>query len=318
MQRWVIIVMLVLMALPVPAPAEAGGMAIKDGIFHVYFREKDREAAEYTLETLRQARDEFAIMLPAGTDPVQVYIAHTMEDFARRAGGFSRLSVSGMARSEEGLILLKAPRLRRPGDDYTGTVRHEFVHLLLYRNSDTGSLPRWLNEGICMSLANEYYWNSIFRITRMFFEMRIIEYRHLDRAFLAPGNEMEFGDAYAQALSMTRYLRDRIGEKKFWAVVRGCRTLPFPDALRRYGGISPRDLWQGYKDAMWRIVMIGTLASGSFFTPIALLVIVVWIRKQFSNRRILRRWENEEAEAADCEVFSWDEVIEDPEAWKEN
>ena len=40
----------------------------------------------------------------------------------------------------------------------------------------------------------------------------LVEYRHLDFAFLAPGDEMEFGDAYAQALSMTRYLRNRIGE----------------------------------------------------------------------------------------------------------
>jgi len=287
------------------------------GIFHLTFNPSDRQVAEQSLAALEEATAEFATRLPAGDQPIHVLIAHTITEFIQHAGRFSHVNVSGVARSSQGRIILQAPRLRKLGGDYRGTVRHELVHILLHRNTDTGSLPRWLNEGIAMSLANEHRWNSTLTVAQMFLRRHIIEFRDLDRAFLAPGDEMEFGDAYAQALSMTRYLRDRLGEDAFWAVVLGCRNESFGDALRRHAGFSPRDLWQGYRRSLWLIALIGALTSGSVFTPAAFLLLIAYWRKRRGNQRILRRWAREEAQAPPEELFSWDAIVDDPDAWKD-
>ncbi len=289
---------------------------LTQGPIQVSYHTGDLEAADRCIHVLTEATGEFEARLPLGEEPLRVLIAHTTDEFMRYARRYSQVNVNGIAKSSRGLIVVKAPRLRGVGDDFAGTLRHELLHVLLYRNTDTGALPRWLNEGIAMSLANEYYWESTLAMAKMFMGGRIIEYRNLDRAFLAPGDEMVFNDAYAQALSMTRYLRDRLGEEKFWAVVLGCKALPFPDALRQHGGISPRDLWDGYRRSLWLIALIGTLATGSFFTPAAFLVVIAYFRTRQKNRKTLRRWALEEAADTGPELYTWDEIVDGPYEWE--
>jgi hypothetical protein len=288
---------------------------ISRGGITVYFDAADRETAESSLAWLLEASEEFASRLPIGEDPVEVYVAHTLPEFQHRAGPLASLDVSGVARSWRGEIIVKAPHLRMTGGDYRGTLRHELVHVLLFRNSNTDVMPRWLNEGLCMMMANEYRWASTLAVAKMFVRNGIIPYRLLDRALRAPESGMQFSDAYAQSLSMTRALYDKVGEEAFWAMIYGLREQDFPDALVAHSGVTITEFWTGYRQSLWQVALIGTLASGSLFGPAAILVIVVWIRKRFSNRRIIRRWEAEEAATED--LFSWDQVVEDPDAWKQ-
>lgn len=313
MKRFILCAMILFLLTACPLPCAM----LERGVFRLEYHPDDTALAERSAAILENALVEFGHRLPPGNDPIRVIIAHTLPQFMQHATRFGHIAVSGIAKSDQGLIAVKAPHLRPVRDDYAGTLRHELVHVLLYRNTDTGRLPRWLNEGIAMSLANEYRWASTLQVGHMFLRNRIIEYRDLSNAFLAPGDETEFNDAYAQALSMTRYLRDRLGEDKFWAVVLACRAMPFPEALREHGGLSTQDFWQAYQRSLWVFALIGILVSGSFFTPAAFLVIIAWFRKRQSNRRILERWEQEEQENTPYEAFSWDAVVEDPDAWKE-
>ncbi len=297
--------------------ATAMGAECVSAPFRVVHHPKDATCAQRSLDVLTAALAEFGGRLPAGEDAIEVRIAHTMTEFLQQAGHFSMLAVAGVARPEESVIVVKAPHLRKLNEDYAGTLRHELVHILLYRNTETHrNLPRWLNEGIAMMLANEHRWNSMFRVARMFFQNRIIDYQNLDNAFLAPGNEMAFGDAYAQALSMTRYLYDSLGEERFWEVIRGCRSHSFSRALLLYGGVELTDYWNLYHHSLWRIALIAMLSSGTLFTPGALLLILAYWRKRRSNKRILQRWALEEAAGRETAYFSWDDVVEGPEAWK--
>ena len=143
--------------------------------------------------------------------------------------------------------MVKAPYLRLPsGRNYAGTLRHELVHVLLHRNVGEDRIPRWFNEGLAMMLANEYACGAPLSVARMYIERRIIPYSHLDFSLMAPGTETEFGDAYAQSLSMTRYLRNELGEETFWALIRDSGPMGFPDALRKHAGKSAVAFWQDY------------------------------------------------------------------------
>jgi len=279
----------------------------------------DAALAERSLAILQDASAEWAPWLATGEAPIRLILAESEEAFRHYAGPLGRPNVSGIAKAWQGLMVVKTPGVTRPGSDFRGTVRHELMHVLLFRNSNTDHMPRWLNEGICMKMANEYQWQSSFTLAQMFVESRVIPYSLLDRALHTPDSGMEFGDAYAQSLSMTRYLRDTIGDERFWAVVRGMRELPFADALREHGGISPTEFWQGYMGSLWRVAWLGVLTPSSLLGFGGFLVVAAWFRRRGKDKVIYRRWEKEEIEDQlfGPVVVSWDEVVEDPDAWKD-
>ncbi|MBP8132462.1 MAG: hypothetical protein KA184_23020 [Candidatus Hydrogenedentes bacterium] len=297
------------------AAATARCDELERGIFRIQFHPSDRATAEHALHVFDEAIAEFGHELPPGGEPVRVIIAHDIQTFSAYAQSFGGVEVSGLARSEEGLIVVKAPHLRYAHSDFRGTLRHELVHVLLARNTNPDYLPRWLNEGICMSLANEYYWNSLFHIARMYVHNRIIDYEDLDMRFRAPGDEIAFGDAYAQALSMTRFLRDRFGDDVFWKIVRGTRTDVLGSALREHTGMTVRDFWMAYRASLWKIALIGMIGSGSVFGFPAILLVIAYFRKRHTNRRLIAQWAREEED--EDVILSWDDVSEGPYDWEE-
>ena len=298
---------------------EPAGAVLQRGIFRIEYPAEQHALAEYTLAILEDAIAEYDPVLPAGDGLIRVVVADTPIEFDRYAVHFTGLSVSGLAQPGSNLIVVKAPRMRMPGSDYPGTLRHELVHLLLYRNITYDHLPQWLNEGIAMSLANEFYWQGLFKVAQMFVQNRIIPYHLLDDSFYAPSDQMQFNDAYAQALSMTRHLRDRLGEDVFWTLVHELRDAPFHVALRNVAGLSVIEFWAGYERALWKYAVIAAMASGFFFQPAAILVIIAYLRRRHIARGIYERWEAEEAAEAETggPVPHWEEFVEDPDAWKD-
>ncbi|MFP4500677.1 MAG: hypothetical protein ACLFTT_06725 [Candidatus Hydrogenedentota bacterium] len=292
----------------------SGAEVLKQDVFAIHHHPDDRRAAEQSARVLVRAVREFGGHLPPGDEPINVVIAHTAQEFARYARSFGGNRVSGLARPSQGLIVVKAPHLRFAQSDFAGTLRHELVHVLLARNTTAGNMPKWLNEGLCMSLANEHYWNSIFKIARMYVQGRIIDYKDLELSFTAPGTEQAFGDAYAQGLSMTRYLRDQLGDARFWLFIQDMASMSFADALDKHTGMTVLEFWHAYRGSLWKVAIIGTIGSGSVFSLGAVLLVLAVIRKWiFTNRRILRRWEEEDR---DDVILSWDDVAEGPYEWE--
>tara|TARA_R110001592_G_scaffold14535_8_gene64761 strand:- start:800 stop:1744 length:945 start_codon:yes stop_codon:yes gene_type:complete len=286
------------------------------GIFTVDFHSDDRIVAEDTLAYLEEAAAEFSEHLPPGDTPIQVRIASNMNEFLGLSGTYAHVGVSGVTRADKSLIALKSPRLRSLGDDYRGTVRHELVHVLLHRNVDTTNLPRWLNEGLCMMLANELRWGSALQVARMHLSGQLVPLDRLDRVFALPGNDHQFGNAYAQALSMTRYLRDELGEERFWNVILDTREESFASAMVSKGNLSAQAFWQGYMGSLWWLTVISVLRTGSFWGAISFLCILTFLVKHWRNRKIVQRWESEEAMDEEDRPFDWDSILVDADDWK--
>lgn len=299
----------------IPARADV----LERGLFRVEFQDVPHSVAEHTLSVLEEAVREFEPLLPPGNRGIRVRIVPVAEEFRRYAARFSGLNVIGLAKPGDDLIIVKAPRLRAPGSDYPGTLRHELVHLLVDRNLNSAHVPQWLNEGLAMMLANEHHWQSMFAMAGMFVRNRIIPYHRLDRAFYAPEGQREFGEAYSQALSMTRFLRNHLGEDRFWNVILAMDVLPFPQALLREGAISTREFWDQYQRSLWRVAIIAGLASGLSFQPAAVLLIWGYLRRRKIAQNLYRKWEEEEAEEQEAGIrhVRWEEITEDSEAWKQ-
>ena len=305
-------ILLLLAFLGSPAFAED----LSGGPFTVHFQSEDRNTAEKSLKVLLDAAAEFEAVLPLGTEEIEVHIAPSEKAFDELAPN-APPHVTGITQSWRSHIVVKAPRLRDLGDDYAGTLRHELVHVLLYRNTNTDHMPRWLNEGISMSLANEVHWDHTLQMARMMMGSRLIAYKDLDRALQAPRDAQQFSDAYTESLSLTRHQRNELGEEAFWGMVSGMRQHAFPDALRGQG-MTPQELWTGYQASLRWTGLVGMLTSGSLFAPAAILVIIAYFRLRRRDRKTLKQWEAEEAEDdGGPQVLGWDDVAEDPDAWKE-
>jgi len=242
-----------------------------------------------------------------------ITICRSLQEFRRRAGQYGRAWVGGISRTPSGQIAVKGPYLLPQPRDYEGLLRHELLHVLLARNVEEAFLPRWLNEGIVMVLSKENRWGSMARLARMYASGRLIPYYNLDFAFLPLGDEVLSGDAYAEALSLTRFLIDRFGEKGFWDLVRAMRREPFETALLQATGLKPGQFYNAWRDSMWLPAIIITAASAfSLFEIMAVILILAWFRKRRQNLALLAQWDEEEwADGA------WQSEYVSPDPWTE-
>lgn len=300
------------MCWPIAAHGE-GAAVLQRGPFAIHYQAADAQVAVLSADTLEEATREYAPRLPLGPAPVEVIIAGTYGEFIRLAGSFRQLRVSGIARPAIGQIVVQSPRIRMAGEDYRGTLRHELLHILLHRNTGPEHLPRWLDEGICMSYANEYYWQGGIQVSQMFLGGRIMDLANMNRAFTLPGDEQEFGDAYAQALSVVRFMRNRLGEETFWSVIRGSREDYFEVALLRHAHVDLPTLWAEYERSLWVVALIGALTSGSVFGPGGIILAMGWWRTRKIRRTRLQEMAEEEhrsgEDVAPLLVFEEDEDL---------
>lgn len=289
---------------------------LTDGVFRVDYSGQDAELARRTLSELKRTSLELERRLPAGEEPIRVIICTKQIEFMRYAGTYSQTGVVGVAQPEAGIIAVKNPSLAPVGEDYFGTIRHELIHVLLARNVDSDNMPRWLNEGVTMTLSGEYRWESRLQIADMYLRGRIINPLDLNFALSAPGSEMQFGEAYAESLSMTRFLMERLGDDTFWAMLLSMRTQDFPDALKHYSGWAPHELFDAWRQSLWKLALVSTVVSGfSLFQIMAILALVAYWRARRRGKRIMEQWEQEaaaEGEMSDDEDYDpWDDDVDD-------
>ena len=287
---------------------------LRVGGFEIQFDASEVALAQETGRILTEAASEYAAHLPLGDEVVTVTIAHTLKEFRAYAPGLAQLNIAGFANGSKSIIVVKSPQLGKYDSDYRGTLRHELVHILLHRNVDTERLPRWLNEGLSMSLANELRWRSALVVGQQFMQGRIIDYHKLDGQFLKPGSESQFGDAYAQALSLTRFYRNTLGEEVFWKVLGGMKSMSLSEALALHSPYTESDLWGKYESSLWQWMFISTLSSGTVFAPAALLLVIAFFRKRRKGKALMAKWEREERAPASLAV--WENFEEDGDAWK--
>ena len=274
------------------------GATLERGQIRLQYSQGQEAVALETMGVLHTGLATYAQRLPAGEEPIRVHICQTIAEFEGLSGGLPAKRVQGFARSREGLIVLKAPVLLGPGSDYAGIVRHELLHVLLARNTDLDHLPRWLNEGVAMILSRENRWSTMFSMARLYTGGRVIAYENLEQVFNAPGNEMVFGDAYVQSLSMTRYLQSQMGEETFWAMIYGLQDGPFDEALRSQTELTAEEFYDTWRGSLWRTALVFSIVTGmSLFQIAAILLVVAYLRKRMRNRRTLQKWAEEEEDA---------------------
>ncbi|HOK09015.1 MAG TPA: peptidase MA family metallohydrolase [Candidatus Hydrogenedens sp.] len=285
----------------------------------VFYSPEDRAQAEYAGKVIEQAWGEYSRRLQIeNNEAVQIWIIRESQDFKVKSGGRSPFLFGGVAHSGKGVIIVKSPRLRNWGEDFAGTLRHELMHVFISRAGLESQLPLWFNEGLSMYVANEYYWSTGLRMSQIVLTNRLIEYRFLDRELMLANSPDKTNSAYIQSLSMVQYLVKTLGDETFWKMVNTCKGERFVKALNDIGGITLDEFWYGYRKSLWIVTIMGAIATGSIFTPIAILAVFVFLWVWQRNRKQLQVWEEEEIEEEQLGIRSvpWEHLTQEPYDWE--
>jgi tetratricopeptide (TPR) repeat protein len=123
--------------------------------------------------------------------------------------------------SKYGRIMILTPRALASGYPWLDTLGHELAHLFVSRIS-RDKAPIWLHEGVAKLLegrwrggaAGDLTPEETYLLDRAAREKRLIPLRRLHPSIAALPDQEDAALAYAEVLSLTRYLDTRIGPDK--------------------------------------------------------------------------------------------------------
>ena len=225
-------------------------LSVSEGLITVYYySEYVEERARIILDAAKETMDNMVDVLGiAPTDPLRIVTynnyRHMVLALPFRSQAVSEgLQAQGMAFSDERVLLIH-------GFDptVTGTVSHEFTHLLVAEaaGGTSAAIPAWLNEGLAeygnIDQTDEYdaalrYGIYTRRIRPLWFQQTF------------SGEPEEIIIAYGQGKSVVNYMVERWGEDKISELFEVVRTTNDIDSamLQVYG------LDQYGMDSGWRL-----------------------------------------------------------------
>ena len=234
-------------------------------------------------------------LYPPGT--LRVLLAPTREAFAAAHGGGAPPGALGLYYGATRTVLLRSPRTQ-PGNtwDLRGVMRHELAHGVLDL-AIRRPIPRWLNEGMAILLADEMSFLDDSRLTLLAFRDRMIPLDLLMETFPATGHGLNV--AYAQAASFGRYLLRRDGMTGIRRLLRYMAEGASTHAAFRLAYAEPLAMLE----AKWHGELSSRFSWLATVTPLSVLgglggplVLIAYLRRRLERRRRYREWEAEEQE----------------------
>jgi hypothetical protein len=163
---------------------------------------------------------ELAKNLPAWWSDIERELAGDLDDrlelhFVKYSGRVAEATrmpqwAAGVANPPRGEVIIAQHRPDGSPSDLEALLRHELVHVALYRATDGAKLPRWFHEGVADSVGDEI---SLLRAETMastVFGAGVPPLDEINQSFRGEGREVSV--AYAASRDFATYLRYRDGE----------------------------------------------------------------------------------------------------------
>ena len=227
-------------------------LTVSDDLITVYYYgEFVKERARIILEAARETMDNMVKVLGiAPTDPLRIVAynnyRHMVVALPFRSSAVSQdLQAQGMAFSDERVLLIHAfdPTV-------TGTVSHEFTHLLVSEAAGGSSalVPSWLNEGLAeygnIDKTDEY--DAALRYGIYTRRIRPLWYQQT-----FSGEPEDILIAYGQGKSVVEYMVQRWGEDKIKALFEALRqSRDIDTALLQVYGVDQHGIDSGWRRSL--------------------------------------------------------------------
>ncbi|PRQ08988.1 peptidase MA family metallohydrolase [Enhygromyxa salina] len=205
--------------------------------------------------------------------------------------------VSGVAHPPRGEIAISMHDPDGSRSDLDTLLRHELVHVALFRATAGAELPRWFHEGVAESLANEVSLMRAESLAGAVFGGGVPGLDRIEAEF--HGDARQASVAYAAARDFVTWLRyhdpDEAHFRQLLSQLHNGRAFEqsFDDAY----GVSLVELDSDWRSGLLgRFVWFPLIGSGSLpFLLVGPVVVLAWIRRR---KRLARDWARLDAEEA--------------------
>jgi hypothetical protein len=206
--------------------------------------------------------------------------------------------IVGLALEPTQVVIFHERVLPYPYDSLESVFRHEVTHLALSARAAGRPLPRWLHEGVAMSVDRG--WDTGGRL-RLLLEMTgNPATADLTRLF-ASTSQPDAAQAYGLSAALVTDIERRYGRTAPSRIARLVGTgIPFPAAFQQETGETPDQAasraWRAYRQwTAWVMAITSESAIWAVIVTLAIVGSVVQIRRRFRRRA---RWEEEESKEA--------------------
>jgi len=207
--------------------------------------------------------------------------------------------IVGLALEPTQIVIFHDRVLPYPYDSLESVFRHEVTHLALSQRAGGRPLPRWLHEGVAMSIDRG--WDTSDRIRLLLAMTGNPATADLTRLF-SSGSQPETAEAYGLAAALVADIEQRHGRTTPARIAgRVARGIPFATAFEQEVGDTPDQAaeraWVAYR--RWTLWMSALTSETAIWGLIVTLAIVGSIVQARRRRRRRARWDETEEERTD-------------------
>jgi len=212
----------------------------------------------------------------------------------------------GVANSRRGEIVFSRHQPDGSRSNLENLLRHELVHVALYRATGGADMPQWFNEGVADSVGDEISLLRAEALATAVFGTGVPALDDLPKSFR--GEQREVTMAYAASRDFATFLRYYDAGPNADATGASFRALidsmhhghSFDAAVVRSYGESIDELERQWRGGLFgRFVWYPLLGSGGLpFLLVTPVVAIAWIKRRREKAQGWARLEREEAQAA--------------------
>lgn len=285
------------LCLPLPAIPQTQWQTLEIPRFRIYYADSERLHAGDVSAIVQSAYPDLSNKLGIElAKPVHLFLAPSVATFEKLTGNMVPHWGEGVADATQNLIIVKSPSISDNYKDFPKLIRHELVHILVGQALDhPQTIPRWFAEGIAIHFSGDEEFAGGEAISKALLTDSIIPLDEIDDVLRFQSAKARL--AYEESYSFTKFIEQQFGEGTLIELVREFRTgKSFEQTFRQLYQVDLFEVelqWYEFIEDKyrWRFLLDFETFLWIF---ILFLFIFVFLMIRLRNRRILKRWEQEE------------------------
>lgn len=265
--------------------------------FRVFFDASDRSNAIELMDLLQTGYEELQFKLQTQvSDTIQVFLCPNEKSFDTLTGKMVPHWGEGVADPQNHVIVLKSPKFSKNYDRFPKLVLHELIHIFVGElNRQAIDIPRWFNEGIAIYLSKDPDFAGGQAISKALISNSILALDEIDDVLNFHKEKARL--AYEESYSVFLFIEDKFGKEWIFELLGNLKQQPnFNQAFLQTFDMDLIDFeweWMQFLEKKYRWSF---LLDFETYLWIFILVtfILVFVAIKIRNRKVLKKWENQE------------------------
>jgi hypothetical protein len=269
----------------------------KLGNFEILYHTSDSYSANKILNFVNQYSKDFNERMGYKFEhPVKIFIASSEKEFNELTNHTIPDWGEAVADTKNKIIVLKSTRFSKNKQNFEEVVLHELSHIGLAETLKDSKPPRWFDEGLAMYLSKfKMDWDSNITLSQALVSRKIFELEEVDKVMNFKRAKAQL--LYAESYSAVSFIAENFGEETLKKIIQEfSQNKNFNEAFINSTGIDFLDFevkWFQYIKHEYKWYWLLNIEIYIWMIGIFLFLLIYTIVK-IRNRKILKRWEEEE------------------------